>query len=127
MAIVGLLSGTLLMTTAPSAADAWRQCIDKSMTNTEWGDGRGSYLKRLDDELNATWKKANMSLDDQQSRTQLLEEQRAWIKFRDASCQFYANGSFGREGQVLHFVTCRGEIIEARIASLKGVYELTHQ
>jgi uncharacterized protein YecT (DUF1311 family) len=124
---MGLLSGALLTATAPSAADAWRQCIDNTMTNTEWGACGGFYLKRLDDELNTTWKKANTSLEDQQSRTQLLEEQRSWIKFRDASCQFYANGSFGREGQVLHFFACRGAIIEARITDLKSIYELTHQ
>ncbi len=131
MLILGLLAGAALAgaklaAIGPTAADAWRHCIDATTTNTEWSGCGAAYLDRLDTELNAAWKRANADLD-QPSRNQLLEEQRAWLKFRDASCQVYANGAFGREGQVLHFTACRGEIIEARIATLNGIYELGHQ
>ena len=85
------------------------------------------YLKQIDVQLTIAWKKALGSLGDKEARTPLLEEQRAWIKFKDASCWFYANGTFGREGQVLHFFGCRGAIIKARIADLNSVYELSHQ
>ena len=102
------------------------KCIDSTATNPEWAGCGELHLKRLDDALNAAWKKAYASLDGQ-SRKQLLQEQRAWIRFKDASCQFYANGSFGREGQVLHFYGCRGAIIEARVSDLKGIYELAHE
>jgi uncharacterized protein YecT (DUF1311 family) len=127
MAILGLLSGVLLLGSASSAADIWQQCIGNTATNVEWGGCSATYLKRLDDGLNAAWKKACASLDDEQSRASLLQEQRAWLKFRDASCQYYANGSFGREGQVLHFAACRGAIIEARITDLNGVCSTAHQ
>lgn len=127
MAISGLLSGILLLTGTPSAVDAWQQCIDNTATNVEWGGCSATYLKRLDNELNAAWKKAYASLDDVQSRASLLQEQRAWLKFKDASCQYYANGSFGREGQVLHFAACQGEIIEARIKDLNGLCSTAHQ
>lgn len=127
MAITSMITGVLLATSAPSATEVWQQCIDSTTTNVEWGGCGVNYLSDLDDELNAAWKKANASLDDKQSRTQLLDEQRAWLKFRDASCQIFANGAFGREGQVLHFASCRGEILKARIADLNAIFQLTHQ
>jgi uncharacterized protein YecT (DUF1311 family) len=126
------MAGSLLRA-SPAAADppigdsAYDQCINNTSTNLEWGACGSAYLDRLDTSLNDAWKRAMASLDDKQSRDQLLAEQRAWLKFRDASCQVYANGSFGREGQVLHFILCRAGIISARISDLKGIYELTHQ
>ena len=117
-----------LLWVSPAMADPqYDQCVDKTSTNVEWSRCGTAYLKRLDDDLNIAWKKAASSLDDKQSRTDFLREQQAWIKFKDASCKFYANGSFGREGQVLHYVGCRAAIIEARISNLNAVYELTHQ
>ena len=50
----------------------------------------------------------------------LLEEQRAWIAFKEASCRFYASGSFGREGQVLSVPVRRAGIIAQRTATLEG-------
>lgn len=91
------------MSAAPASADdAYMQCVDSTATNVESQGCGESYLKRLHDALNVAWKKAYASEGDKQSRMQLLDEQRAWIKFRDASCRFYANGSYGPEGHVLH-------------------------
>ncbi|WP_353227943.1 lysozyme inhibitor LprI family protein [Novosphingobium sp.] len=125
--MLGLLASAAMAAATPTAADTWQQCISNTSTNAEWSGCGTTYLDRLDADLNVVWKKANAALPDQPSRSQLLEEQRAWLRFRDASCQVYASGAFGREGQVLHFVACRGEIIEARIATLKGITELSHQ
>lgn len=124
---MGLLSVALLWASSPSADDAYSHCIDSTSTNREWAGCGEAYLMRLDDALTAAWKKANASFSDRQTRAELLQEQRAWIRFKDASCQFYANGSFGREGQVLHFYGCRAAIIKARISDLSNAYELTHR
>jgi uncharacterized protein YecT (DUF1311 family) len=120
-----LLAAAPAASTAPTAAEAYSQCLDSSSTNPEWADCGATYLKRLDDELNAAWKKASGSLD-ALSRKKLLEEQRAWLIFRDSSCQLWIDGN-GREGQVLHFYGCRGAIIEARVRDLNGLYGLMHQ
>jgi uncharacterized protein YecT (DUF1311 family) len=124
--IVGLLAGALLSAGPASADDAYMKCIDNTSTNPEWAGCGEIYLKRLDDALNVAWKKAYESIDGE-SRAQLLQEQRTWIKFKEASCQFYMNGSFGREGQVLHFYGCRGPVIKARISDLNGIYDLAHE
>ena len=116
-----------LLWSSPALADGiYEQCIKSTSTNTEWASCGAAYLKRLDNALNAAWKKTVSSLD-AKSRAQLLREQQAWIKFKDASCQFYANGDFGREGQVVHYVECRAAIIEARISDLNAIYATTHQ
>lgn len=117
-----------LLWVSPAVADPqYDQCVDKTSTNVEWSRCGTAYLKRLDEALNIAWRKAVSSLDDKQSRAEFLREQQAWIEFKDASCRFYANGSFGREGQVLHYVGCRAAIIEARISDLNAVYGLTSQ
>jgi len=108
------------------ADPAYDKCIERTSTNSEWAGCGAAYLKRLDGALNVAWKKATASLGDQRSRAQLLEEQRAWIKFKDASCQPFANGSFGREGQVVHYVECRAAIFEARISDLNNISKLAH-
>src|SRR4051794_14293658 len=112
MSLLNLVLAAALSGAPASFDDTYEKCINSTSTNPEWAGCGEVYLKQLDDSLNVVWKKAYASLDGP-SRTQLLQEQRAWIKFRDASCQFYANGSFGREGQVLHFYGCRGAILEA--------------
>jgi uncharacterized protein YecT (DUF1311 family) len=123
---LGFFAAALMWASPASADDAYSQCIDHTSTNPEWAGCGEAYLRRLDSALNAAWKKANASVDGQ-SRKDLLAEQRAWLKFRDSSCLFWANGSYGREGQVLHFYGCRAAVIEARISALKGIYELMHQ
>lgn len=117
----------VLVWAGPALADpTYDKCIAGTSTNSEWARCGSGYLKRLDRALNVAWKKAVSSLGDEQSRAQLLKEERAWISFKDASCQLFANGHFGREGQVVHFVGCRAAIIKARIADLNGISALAH-
>lgn len=119
-----LFVGALLWACPALADPVYDKCIATTSTNSQWAGCGTSYLKRLDGALNAAWKKALSSLGDQQGRAQLVQEQREWIKFKDASCQLFANGSFGREGQVIHYVECRAAILEARISDLKRIAAL---
>ena len=123
MSLLTLIFAAALSSTPPSFGDTYQKCVDRTSTNTEWASCGEAYLKHLDDALNVAWKTAYASLD-RPSRTQFLKKQRAWVRFKDASCGFYANGSSGREGQVLHFYVCRGAILEARISDLRGLYIL---
>lgn len=123
--VLPFLFGSFLWANPALSDVAYDKCINSTSTNTDWSRCGSAYLKRLDGALNAAWKKALSSLEGN-GRAQLIQEQRAWIKYRDASCQYYANGEFGREGQVVHYVTCRAAIIEARISDLNGIYTVTH-
>ena len=83
-------------------------------------------LDRLEAALNTAWKDAQASVD-QQTQKDLLAEQRAWLKFRDSSCRFWASGSYGRDGQVLYFIQCRAEITRTRISDLNEISEFMRE
>ena len=112
----------------PAHADpAYDRCIALSDgTNQAWGQCGGEWVAREDIRLNATWKKVQPMLEGSAAKA-LLAEQRAWIAFKDASCAFYATGDYGREGQVLHFPTCRAKVIAARTRDLEGVAAFLNQ
>lgn len=105
------------------AEDAYQECMDTAITNTDFGECGGKLLKDEDDKLNQAWSKAYQLIDDQ-SKKALLAEQRAWIVFKEKSCQLYANGEWGREGQVIHFAGCRAAIIHDRTEELESIVEM---
>ena len=113
---------------SPAHADpAYDRCIQQSDgTNQAWGACGGAWIDREDARLNATWK-AVLPLLEGSAAKALLAEQRAWITYKDASCAFYATGDYGREGQVLHYPTCRAMVIAARIQDLKMVEAFVNQ
>lgn len=118
---LALFGGIMLALSAPAAADdVYDKCInDSDGTNAAWSACGTELLKREDDKLNATWKRIFSGLPDA-TKTALLEEQRAWNAFKEKSCLFYANGDWGREGQVLHFPNCRASLIAERTATLEA-------
>jgi uncharacterized protein YecT (DUF1311 family) len=116
------LSAALLSANPALADQAYSRCVERTASNLEWAGCGEAYLKRLEVALSVSWKRTAASLDEE-SRKDLLQEQRAWLRFRDSSCMFWANGSFGRDGQVLHFFTCRADITQDRISDLNRVYE----
>ena len=112
-----------LTAATPAAADTtYKQCLEGTSTLLEWGECGEAWLDRLELALNVAWKRAHASVD-QQGQKALLKEQRAWLKFRDSSCTFWAEGSYGRSGQVTSFIGCRAGIVEARISDLNDIYE----
>ncbi len=114
---VGLLS---LCAAAARADAAYDACLKPAVTNQDFDICGASYLKRADLRLNAAWRAA-FALASGQTRTDLLAEQRAWIVFKDKSCLLYANGDQGREGQVISFPGCRGNVIDQRATALKAI------
>ena len=98
----------------------YTSCINSKQTNTDWGICSTEEIDRQEKSLSQIWKEAyeamkSASLNGAQS---LLEEQRAWVKFKDAACSFYWSGGFGREGQELSFGECKAMTIVQRIEGL---------
>jgi uncharacterized protein YecT (DUF1311 family) len=111
----------------PARADgAYSHCIERSSGNLQQARCGEAYLWRLEVALNAAWKRTEAALNTR-SRKELLEEQRAWLKFRDSSCLFWANGSFGRDGQVIRFFECRAAITAARVSDLNRVAKFVRE
>ncbi|WP_182417564.1 lysozyme inhibitor LprI family protein [Bartonella sp. HY038] len=128
--LLAVLFGLTMFSSSKSAhADAlYDKCLDDKAdgTNFDWSTCGAVYLKRIDNDLNITWRKI---IDSYQShpngetiKKQLIDQQRLWITFKEQSCQPFFDGFRGREGQVMHFFGCRGAIVEDRIAQLKQFY-----
>ncbi|SFS08965.1 Uncharacterized conserved protein YecT, DUF1311 family [Dyella sp. OK004] len=105
------------MTTA-SADETYKKCIDKSSDNASWAQCGGQWMQREDDKLNSTWKTLFAKVNGQ-TKTDLLAEQRLWVSFKEKACKFYANGDWGREGQVLSYPSCQAGLIASRTKDLQ--------
>src|SRR5882724_5550478 len=111
--------GSLLCATGTQAQPPeWQKCVDSTKTNTEWADCGNAEITRQEARLNSAWKKAFACFEGEAMaavKQSLPEEQRLWVKWKDASCTFYSEGeAFGREGQVLSYPACRAAVIQQR-------------
>lgn len=121
--IIRLAGAMLLWSLAAGtgvADPAYDRCVNASESNAAWSQCGGDLVQREDDKLNAVWKEV-YGLTSGQSKTDLLAEQRAWIAFKDKACQLYANGDYGREGQVLGYPTCQAGVIADRTRQLEAI------
>ncbi|MBV8794266.1 MAG: DUF1311 domain-containing protein [Hyphomicrobiales bacterium] len=110
----------LLNAGAAQADEAYDACMKKAVTNADFSECGGAYVKRADDALNAAWKQT-YKLASGQTAKDLLAEEQAWIAYKEKSCLFYANSESGRQGQVIDFPGCRGAVIEQRTKELVGI------
>jgi len=108
-----------------ASADPYSDCIDANATNAAWADCTETELKRQEALLTAAWKKASQSMKrfSEEGFKMLLEEQRAWIRYKDKACAFFGAGLFGREGTVLHYGSCMAKIISGRTSDLTSLEE----
>ena len=115
-----LLALVALLAAPPALADdAYDKCMDDSDgSNPAWAACGDELIRREDAKLNATWKRVFAETGDE-TKKDLLAEQRAWNAFKERSCKFYANGEWGREGSVVHFMLCRASVIAARTQALE--------
>lgn len=112
---------TLALAASLALADqGYDKCMEKAVTNQDFSACGTAMLERRDAELNRVWRETAAELD-APAKAALLEEQRQWLAFRDKSCTWWTTGAFGREGQTVHFYTCRAGVIDARIEYLGAV------
>ena len=119
----GLLAALLAASHAGAQSPELQKCVAGTKTNPEWAQCGEAEIKRQEARLNAAWKKAFACFDGESmaaSKQSFLEEQRLWVKWKDASCGFYSDGqAFGREGQVLSYPACRAGVIQQRTQFLE--------
>jgi uncharacterized protein YecT (DUF1311 family) len=90
-----LIAFGLLLSTSPLAAadnemsQEYKACMDRSKgVTSEMLDCMSAEFTRQDARLNENYKILMAKLSAKRKEA-LLEAQRAWIKFRDANCNFY--------------------------------------
>jgi uncharacterized protein YecT (DUF1311 family) len=64
-------------------------CVEKDGSNLGTADCYRIERAIWDDILNENYKKLMAAVDDPKDQTKLKEMQRAWIAFRDTTCDFY--------------------------------------
>ena len=121
--VCGLLGSLLGVNDANAQSKEWHSCIDGTKTNVEWAQCGEAEIDREEARLNSAWKQAFACFEGAEmaaSKQAFLDEQRLWVKWKDASCNFYyADQAFGREGQVLDYPACRAAVIVQRTQFLQ--------
>lgn len=105
-------------------SDEYQRCLDKAVTNPEFAQCSGNEIKRQESLLNTAWAKASAAMKewDAKAHADLLTEQRAWVVYKDASCTYFDNReAFGREGEVMHFGSCRVDVLKQRVKKLNDL------
>jgi uncharacterized protein YecT (DUF1311 family) len=119
--LLAIFLGLLVIGAGAARADGlYDACVKTANSNVDFSECGKAYLKRADDALNAAWRET-YRLTGGQTAKDLLAEEQAWIAYKEKSCLFYANGERGREGQVIAFPACRGQVIEQRTKDLVGI------
>ena len=119
-------AASFLALAAPAKADApYDACMAKAVTNPDYGQCGAALVAREDKRLNTVWTRVYAKLEPAQ-KAELLDEQRAWIAYKDKSCGYWLEGN-GREGQVIHYPACRAEVIADRRAFLEEIGETLGQ
>jgi uncharacterized protein YecT (DUF1311 family) len=94
-------------------------CMQRATSNTQFAACTGSLVKDADMRLNASWKRLLALVGGSKTPrgAALLNEQRAWIAFREKACTGFWQDQ-GREAQVLHGPLCIAQIIDDRATDL---------
>lgn len=128
---IAIMATPLVSSHVLAQSAAWKDCIDRTTTNTEWDACGGAEISRQEARLDLAWKKAFSCFDrtnpgGREAKQSFLLEQRTWIQFKDSACRFYFPSKdgeppyFGREGEVLNAPLCKATIIEDRSRWLEG-------
>lgn len=115
----GILAAALILG-APSYASAQDKCADATdqSTMTECaGDAFGKSDKQLNDLYRQVEKRLS---DDADTRKLLGQAQRAWIKFRDAECDFQSSATAGGSARPMVIAMCMDSLTQARVKDLQG-------
>jgi uncharacterized protein YecT (DUF1311 family) len=112
------LAGSIAFAAPAQADPEYDRCSEAARSNADFSACGTAMLARREAELNRVWKEAIAGLEPGMKQA-LIEEQRAWAAYKDKSCRTWTTGHMGREGQVIHFYVCRGDVIDQRITFLE--------
>src|SRR3954466_3505594 len=116
-AAVGLC--LLVALVGAAQAQAKKDPCDNAQTQAEMNECQGREYKKADTALNAVYKQLMTKLDDEGERTALKVAQVAWIKFRDADCEFAAYQNKGGTIYPLIYDGCLTTLTQQRTKQLR--------
>jgi uncharacterized protein YecT (DUF1311 family) len=125
--ILGVASSDAMAQSGPAQLSAdYRKCLDApNQTNYGFDQCAQAEIKRQSERLDQAWATLKKEMHEYGAAGDeaLDHEQQAWVKFRDASCQFFYSGDFGREGKTYHFGMCKANVIADRVSYLNTLIE----
>lgn len=93
-------------------------CAD-AQTTVEMRDCAGKDYRKADAELNAVYKQLMASLSDKEQQASLKTAQQAWLKYRDANCEFAAFENRGGTIYPVVYTSCLAAMTGARTKELR--------
>jgi uncharacterized protein YecT (DUF1311 family) len=93
-------------------------CADPQ-TTAEMRDCAGKEYKQADAELNRVYKQLMSKLDDEGHKAALKNAQQAWIRYRDANCEYEAYLNQGGTIYPVIYTGCLTRMTRARTTELQ--------
>ncbi len=94
-----------------------------AQTTSEMRDCAGREYKQADEELNRVYRQLMAKLDDEGRKTALRTAQQAWIKYRDANCDFASYLNRGGTIEPVVRYNCMTGMTVARTKELREYLE----
>ena len=111
----------LLVLGGAARAQAKKDPCDNAQTQVELNECQAREYKKADAALNTVYKQLMAKIDDEGERTALKNAQLAWIKFRDADCEFEAYQNKGGTIYPLIYDGCLTTLTRARTKELNDL------
>ena len=96
---------------------------DNAQTTVEMRDCAGKEYQKADAELNQVYKQLMASLSDRAHQASLRTAQQAWLKYRDANCEFDAFENLGGTIYPVVYNSCLAAMTRARTKELREQME----
>ena len=109
----------LTLCTAAFAQDQKKDPCAEAQTQTDMNICWGKEYKAADAQLNAVYREFTSKLSPEE-RAQLKTAQLAWLKFRDANCEFVADEYKGGSIRPMIAAICLADVTRARTSELKA-------
>lgn len=100
-----------------SSAFASSEC-DNAQDQATMNKCAGQGFQKADKKLNSLYQQLERRLAGNDAKKLLTTSQRAWIKFRDAECDFSSSGTEGGTVQPMIYAMCRERITADRSKQL---------
>ena len=119
-----LWNGQLLAeTNNDPTSKEYSDCLAKAVEGPwDMFECNGEELDRQNARLNGTYKKLMSKLSPRDRKKAFLKAQRAWIKFREANCDYYLDPNGGKADR-LNASSCLVTMTATRAKELEGMLE----
>jgi uncharacterized protein YecT (DUF1311 family) len=116
---ISLLIALLVMSVSVADQKPKPKPCEDAQTQADMNICWGNEYKKADAALNKTYQQLAAKLDDDE-KTQLKNAENAWLKYRDANCEFVADQYKGGSIRPMIEAMCRADVTSNRTTELKN-------